>query len=104
MKIGPRCRRGGEAPASFANALFPLCRVFCEVFLFRDGGGEGDETGRDGKSVIRCRSHSRRWIDRLRCGVSLSFVCTLELAHSRSRDIPVRSDRFCGGKGGGRGL
>ncbi len=28
MKIGPGCRRGGEAPASFANALSPLCRVF----------------------------------------------------------------------------
>jgi hypothetical protein len=84
------CGQRGDSPASFANAL-PIvpCFFLRGFFWFRDGGGEGDETGRDGKSVIRCLRHSRRWIDRLRCGVSLSFVCTLELAHSRSRDIPV---------------
>jgi hypothetical protein len=49
---GPRGGRGGEAPASFANAL-PHCAVFlARFFLFRDGGGEGDETGRDGTGRV----------------------------------------------------
>ncbi len=46
MKMGPGVWAGGRGSSELLQTLSPLCRVFSEVFLFRDGGGEGDETGR----------------------------------------------------------